>query len=90
VNHIVRSLASTIENARVEAERHQHHIKYLKKRFLEYGGRPLNDIDIQSFMLEAGDDPVFEVPDDSLMFSSGLSSNRMLSEQSLSSSDMDL
>jgi len=90
VNHVVRSLTSSIEDSRVEAERHQQHLKYLKKHFLELGGRPLNENHIQNLFFEAGDNPVFEVPEDVSIISLGSSTNSKLPEQSLSSDDMEM
>ena len=37
VNHIVRMLAADIEQARVQAKQHQHHVKYLVGRMFEIG-----------------------------------------------------
>lgn len=89
VNHIVRTLTASIENARVQAERHQHHLKYLTRRMFEMGGAPLDEIDLENFILEAGEHPVFEVPHSSSAVSSELSTNNKFAEQSLSSDGMD-
>ena len=90
VNHIVRTLTLNIENARVDAERHQHHLKYLTRRILEMGGGPLDESDLENFILEAGEHPVFEVPDNFSAVSSEVSAGCKLTEQSVSSDGMDV
>lgn len=57
---------------------------------LEMGGAPLDDIDLESLILDAGEYPVFEVPDNFSAVSSELSVGRMLTEQSVSSDGMDI
>ena len=90
VNHVVRTLTVEIENARFNAERHQHHLKFLAKRIFDLGGRQLDDTDLENFILEAGNHPVFEVPDNFSTLSSELSTGRKLTEQSVSSDGMDM
>jgi len=89
VNHTVRTLTVNIENARVEAERHQRHLKYLMGRIFEMGGGPLDENDLKNFISEAGEHPVFEVPDNFSTISSELSTGRKLTEESVSSDGMD-
>lgn len=79
-----------IENARVQAERHKHHLKYLTSRMLELGGVPLTDSQLEGLILEAGQHPVFDVPDNFSAVSSELSVGRRLTEESLSSDGMDI
>lgn len=86
----MRTLTAGIENARVQAERHQQHVKYLTRRMLDMGGAPLDDMDLEDFILEAGTHPVFEVPDNFSAISSELSIGRKLTEQSVSSDGMDV
>lgn len=90
VNHVVRTLMVDIENARVTAERHQHHLKYVTRRMFEMGGTPLDETDLQNLILEAGEHPVFEVPGNFSAVSSELSTGRKLTEQSVSSDGMEV
>ena len=56
----------------------------------EMGGAPLDEIELENFILEAGEHPVFEVPDNLSTLGSELSTSRKFSEQSLSSDRMDI
>jgi len=90
VNHIVRTLTVEIENARFNAERHQHHLKYLTRRIFEIGGGPLDENDLENLILEGGNHPVFEVPDNFSNLSSELSTGHKLTEQSVYLDRMDM
>jgi len=80
-------MTTEIETLRFRASRHQQHLKYLKKYFLDLGV-PLNDVDISNIMFTAGDNAVFEVPSDSEILSARSSVTKRLSAESLSSTDM--
>lgn len=85
INHIVRTLTADIEQARVCAEQHKHHVKYLVECMFEMGGTSVDKSKLQDFILEAGEHLVFEVPDNLSTISSELSVGHKLTEQSLSS-----
>lgn len=90
INHIVRTFMADIEQARVKAKWHEHHIKYLVGHIFEMGGTSVDDAMLQDFILEAGEHPVFEVPDNLSAISSELSVSCKLTEQSLYSDDMNM
>lgn len=90
INHIVRTLTVDIEDARIRAQRHDQHVKYVTKHMFETGGGRLDDEELRKLMLNSGGEyPVFEVPDDISAMSSELSVGLKLPEESLSSDGMD-
>ena len=79
-----------IENAWVQAKQHQCHVKYLTGCMLEMEGTPLDDSDLENLILEAGQHPVFEVPNNFSTISSELSIGHKYTEQLVSSDGMDI
>ena len=65
-------------------------MKYLTGCMLEMGGTPLDDSDLENLILEAGQHPVFEVPDNFSAISSELSIGCKYTEQLVSSDGMDI
>ena len=65
-------------------------MKYLTGHMLEMGGMPLDDSDLENLILEAGQHPVFEVPDNFSAISLELSISCKYTEQSVSSDRMDI
>jgi hypothetical protein len=91
INHVVRTLAVDIENARAQAQRHEHHVKYLTKCMSEVGGQRLDDDALRKLMFDAGGEyPVFKVPENLSIISSEHSIDRSLAEESLSSDGMEM
>jgi len=62
---VARTLQLTLEESRVAATRHTHHLKILRKYMLDKGKESLNLTDCNNLLFEAGEDAVFDVPSNS-------------------------
>ena len=89
----MRTLASNMEDDRVESARHLQHLRALRAYQLAKGKSQLTPIDLENLLFEAGDDAVLEIPSDIDMqdnptrassSGAGSSINRSRTPQSLS------
>lgn len=62
---VARTLQLAFEEKRVAATRHAQCLRLLRQYQLEKGRNSLIEIDCDNMLLEAGDDPCFEIPSDS-------------------------
>jgi len=84
----MRTLASNMEEDRVESARHLQHLRALRTYQLAKGKSRLTPIDVENLLFEAGDDAVLEIPSDidmqDISSGAGSSINQSRTPQSLS------